>query len=158
MGTATKGFAAAGGTVSIDVSNGNSFVNIGQVKSISFTNPKWQYEDVTCLSSPTFGPGVVKEQTPTLLDPGTMTGQAIYLPSDAGLVALRASNLAGNVAAFKVQLPIDIVGGQSSAGDKYTFSGYVSELPLPDTLDTSKIVTYKFTVQINTVISPTQGS
>jgi hypothetical protein len=154
----TKGFTAAGATFGIDVTNGNSYVTIGQIKTLQPTQPKWKFEDITCLSSPTQGSGVIMEQMPTILDPGSYTGTAIYLPSDAGLIALRASCNAGNLAAFSLTLPPDKVGGQSSTGDNWKFSGFVSDLVEPDTYDSSKAVTYKFTVLRNTASAYTQGS
>lgn len=155
----TKGATGTGAALSIGTpGTGETFTSILQVKSISWTQPKLQTEDATCLSSPTLGAATIKEYIPTVIEPGQMTGQAIYLPTDTGLAALTTAFSSGVIHDFKLQLPPNAAWSQTTTGNLYAFSGYVLEQPLPDGIDPQKIVTYKVTIQITTAITVTVGS
>jgi hypothetical protein len=47
--------------------------------------------------------------------------------------------------------------GQTTAGNLYAFSGYVQEFPAPD-VQFDKVVNFKVTIKLTTVITLTQGS
>jgi hypothetical protein len=158
--TATKGATGSGVTLSIATpGTGETFVSILQARSISWTQPKLQTADSTCLSSPTLGGATVKEYLGTLIEPGALQAEAIYLPSDSGLEALdTAFKTGGAVRDFKIQFPAIAAYGQTTSGNLYTFSGIVLEQPLPDGISVDKITPYKVSVQITTPITVTIGS
>lgn len=156
---ATKGAPGTGATLSIGTpGTGETFVTIGQVKNISWTQPKLQTEDATNLGSATLGQATLKEYLPTVIEPGQMTGQLIYLPGDAGQQAVNTAFLSGIVHDFKLQFPALAEFGQTTTGNLYAFSGFVLEQPLPDGVDPQKIMTSKITVQIVTAVTVTVGS
>jgi hypothetical protein len=157
--SSTKAGTGSGATLSIGTpGSGESFVSILQIKSLSWTNPKLLTEDATCLSSPTLGPATIKEMIPTVIEPGQMSGQAIYLPTDTGLAALNTAFASGVIHDFKLQFPPIPAFAQVTTGNLYTFSGYTIEQPLPDGVDATKLLTYKVTIQITTAISVTVGA
>lgn len=156
---ATKGAPGTGATLSIGTpGSGETFVTIGQIKNISWTQPKLNTEDSTNLGSATLGQATLKEYLPTVIEPGQMTGQLIYLPGDAGQIALNTAFLSGVIHDFKLQFPALAQFGQTTTGNLYAFSGYVLEQPLPDGIDPQKILTSKITVQITTAVTVTLGS
>jgi len=156
---ATKGATGSGVTVSIGTpGTGETFTTILQIRSISWTQPKLNTEDASCLSSPTLGAATIKEYLPTVIEPGQFSGNAIYLPADAGLAAANAAFLASTIRDFKVQFPPLAQFSQTTTGNLYTFSGFVLEQPLPDGIDVSKILSWKLTVQITTAVTVTVGS
>lgn len=156
---ATKGAPGTGATLSIGTpGSGETFTTIGQVKSISWTQPKLQTEDATNLSSPTLGQATLKEYLPTVIEPGQFTGELIYLPTDAGQQAINTAFLSGVVHDFKLQFPALAEFGQTTTGNLYAFSGFVLEQPNPDGVDPQKIMMAKITVQITTAVVVTLGS
>ena len=155
----TKAGTGSGALLSIGTPGGTeTFTSILQIKSISWTQPKLMTEDATCLSSPTLGPATIKESIPTVIEPGAMSGQAIYLPADPGLVALNAAFASGVIHDFKLQFPAIPAFAQTTTGNLYAFSGYVIEQALPDGVDATKLLTYKVSIQITTAITITLGS
>jgi hypothetical protein len=157
---ATKGYTPKGAVLSIGTpGTGETFTSILQVKSISITPAKTEFDDMTNLGSPTFGNVVIKEPIPVSVTPGSFTAQAIYLPSDTGLAALRAAFSTQALQDFKLQLPPDTFGGQTTTGDLIAFSGYVMEQPITDTAGgPDKILVYKISATITTVPVITPGS
>jgi hypothetical protein len=156
---ATKGAPATGVTISIGTpGTGETFVAIGQLQSVTWTQPTLQLQDVTNLSSPTLGQATLNEYLPTNIEPGTLSGTVIYLPGDAGQVAANAAFLSGVVHDFKIQFPALAEFSQTTAGDLYAFSGFLKTQLLPDGLDPKKVMTAKFEIQLTTAVTRTAGS
>jgi hypothetical protein len=157
--TATKGFTGSGASVSIANTIGTVVTNvIAQVKSVSWSAPKTKTENCTTLSSPVMGAVTFEENLPTSAEPGQFSGTVVYLPTDLGQQALTTAFQSATPYTFTIQFPAIAALGQSTTGDKYVFTGYVLEYPLPDSIDPTKITTAKFTVQITSTIVRTAGS
>jgi hypothetical protein len=150
---AIKQFTGKGATFAINSTT------IGNIKTFALTPAKWTFEDVTNLGSPVQGTGLVKEQIPTLVTPGDFKASVYYVPTDAGLAAARSAFANAALSTFSVQLAPDLAGNvQASVGDSWTFSGYVSDMPVPDSIDPTKPLTYTLNGTIETVPTFTQGS
>ena len=150
---ASTGFTGKGTTLSMGPAA--TYTTLGQIKTIQFNGQKWSFDDITNLASPVAGVGVLEEALPAKLSPGELAIAGIFLPNDAGQEALNAAFQAGTLENFKVQLPMG--PGQTTAGNLYAFSGYVQEFPAPD-IQFDKIVNFKCTIKLTTVITLTQGS
>jgi hypothetical protein len=152
---ASKGYIGKGTVVSVGVGSGpETWTPIAQLKTAQFGGQKMNFEDVTNLDSAAVGATVLKEQMPTTADAGTIALGGIFLPSDAGQLAL-ATAYNGALTDFKVQLPKG--PGQSTTGNLYAFSGYVSEQVIPD-IQFDKVLTFKATVTLTTPITITPGT
>jgi hypothetical protein len=152
----TKGGTGAGAVLSIGSGgSAETFTSILQVKTFQLPEAKWAYDDVTNTGSPAVGPGVLKENLPATVDPGEASFGGAWLPSDPGQLAVFASFSTGTPADFKLQLKP--IGGQTTTGNLYTFSGYVQALPVPD-IQADKVATIKFSIKLTTLITVTAGS
>ncbi len=149
----STGFTGKGTVLSMG--QAATYTAVGQIKTIQFNGQKWSFDDITNLGSPAIGPGVLEEALPAKLAPGELAVGGIFLPNDAGQEALNTAFQAGTLENFKVQLPMG--PGQTTAGNVYAFSGYVQEFPAPD-VQFDKIVNFKVTIKLTTVITLTQGS
>jgi|SRR5215472_11207170 len=156
-GTATKGFTGKGATFSIGTtpSPASTFTVIAQLKTLAFSGQKWSFDDITCLSSPVVGAGVLEESLPTKVSPGELAIAGVFLPSDAGQPLLLAAFNSGGLNDFKVQLPVG--PGQTTTGNLYTFSGYVQDMPTPD-IQVDKAINFKATIKLNTLLTLTPGT
>ena len=155
---ATKAFTGKGVILSIGTPGaGETFTPIAQLSNLTLPSVKITYEDITNLSSPSGnGATVLQEFLPTVTNPGELTATGKFLPSDAGYAALMAAWNSGAVADFKVQLPKS--PDQTTTGNLYAFSGYIQEQPLPDAIDVTKAITFKLSVKLTTVVTPTPGT
>ena len=154
--TATKGFTGKGTVLSIGSGGtGEQFTAIVQVKTFQFSGQKWSFDDATNAGSPAVGVGVLKESIPSTMDAGDMAIAGIFLPSDPGQLALATAFNAGTLTDFKLQ--VGLGPGQTVVGNLYTFSGYLQELPAPN-IQFDKIIDFKASIKLNTVITVTQGS
>ena len=117
---------------------------------------KWSYDDITNTSSPAVGVGVLKESLATLVDPGEFTCTGVFLPSDPGLAALQSAWASGIAQQFQVQL--SPIAGQSTVGNTYEWSAYVTENPLPSNISAEKAVTIKVSLKLDSVITVAVGS
>jgi hypothetical protein len=153
--TASKGFTGKGTVFSMMVAT--VATPIAQLKTLQFAGQKLNFDDITNLDSPVLGTSnvPVKESTPATADPGTMALAGIFVPSDAGYVALEAAYNNAALTDFTVQLPKG--AGQTTKGNLYAFSGYVTEQPNPD-IQFDKTLTWKTTLQITGPITLTPGS
>lgn len=149
----STGFTGKGTILSMGPAS--TYTAVGQIKTIQFNGQKWSFDDITNLNSPAVGPGVLEEALPAKLAPGELAVAGIFLPNDAGQEALNTAFQAGTLENFKVQLPMG--PGQTTAGNLYAFSGYVQEFPAPD-VQFDKVVNFKVTIKLTTVITLTQGS
>jgi hypothetical protein len=151
----SKGFIGRGTVVSIGVVGApETFVAVAQLKTAQFNGQKINFEDISNLDSPLVNNTLLKEMMPATADAGMLEIAGIFLPSDAGQQAVAAA-YGGGLTDFTVQLPKG--PGQAVKGNAYAFSGYVAEQPLPD-VQFDKVVTIKFRIQLQTVITPTAGS
>ena len=143
-------------TLSIGSGGGSeTFTVVAQIKTFSFAGQTWTFDETTALDSPAFGDGgVLKQYRGTEFDPGTMALGGVYAPSDAGQLALTAAFRTGLLTDFKLTLPLG--PGQTVSGNVFAFSAYVQDNPLPDI--SSKVLTFKATLKLNTDIVITLGS
>ena len=153
----TKSSTGKGTTLSIG-SGGTSetFTPIMQVKQYQFSGVQAKYEDVTNLDSPTVGAAIQEESISSTVSPGQLKLSGLLLPSDAGQAALYAAFKTQSAYDFKLQL--GLASGQTTAGNLYTFSAYVQDPPLPETIDYSKPITFSTTLKLNTMPTLTVGS
>jgi len=149
----STGFTGKGTTLSMGPAA--VYTAVGQIKTIQFNGQKWSFDDVTNLNSPVVGVGVLEEALPAKMSPGELAVGGIFLPADPGQEALNTAFQAGTLENFKVQLPMG--PGQTTAGNLYAFSGYIQEFPAPD-VQFDKIVNFKVTIKLATVITLTPGS
>jgi hypothetical protein len=151
----SKGFIGRGTVVSIGVAGAPEvFTPVAQLKTAQFNGQKINFEDISNLDSPLVNNTLLKEMMPATADAGTLDIAGIFLPSDAGQLAIAAA-YGGGLTDFKVQLPKG--PGQAATGNLYEFSGYVAEQPVPD-IQFDKTVTIKFKIQLQTVITLTPGA
>jgi hypothetical protein len=130
---------------------------VAQVKTLQLNGQKVTYEDISNLDTPLLGSSAVplKEKLPVTAEPGTLAIGGIYLPADTGYLALVAAYESQALSSFTIQLPKG--PGQTTTGNLFTFSGFISELPLPD-VQWDKTLTFKTTIELNTDIAITPGS
>ena len=101
-----------------------TFTTIAEVKSISGPSTKVTVLDVTTHSSA--ASGNYMEKLPSLIDPGEVTFDLNYVPSDATIQALRSDLTNRSKRQWKVQTPADATG----ASQNIVFDGYVTDFPL----------------------------
>ena len=155
VATPSKGMVGFGTLFSIGVGTSPEvFTHIAQLKTGQFAGQKINFDDITNLDSPVQNLSVLKEVLPATADAGTLALGGIFLPADAGQLALQAA-YGGALTDFKIQLPKG--PGQSTTGNLYTFSGYVSEGVYPD-IQFDKTLTFKAMVTLTTLITLTPGS
>jgi hypothetical protein len=155
---ASKGFTGKGTTLSIG-SGGQSetFTAIAQLKTIQFGGQKIDFDEISNLDSPQMGTSgtLLRERMPSAADAGTLDASGVFLPGDAGQLALDTAYKSGALTDFKIQLPKG--PGQATTGNLYAFSAYLAERPLPD-VQFDKTVTFKMKLQLTTDITITPGS
>ncbi len=130
---------------------------LAQVKTLQLSGQKVSYDDISNLDTPVLGTSAVqlKETLPATAEPGTLALAGVSLPAAAGYVALAAAYESQALSTFTIQLPKG--PGQTTAGNLFTFSGYVSEMPTPD-VQWDKTLTFKCTIELNTDVAVTPGS
>jgi hypothetical protein len=131
---------------------------INFVKKITPPKPKWGTEDTTTLGTPSQTRTFMK----TLIDPGELQIEGLY-EQDPGQVALAAAfNSAavttyGQAFPFKFELAPDVVGGQTTTGDTYVYSGLVTDYTVGEA-DIDKVVPFSATIKISGPPTFTEGS
>lgn len=144
--------AVSGGTVS-----GGTL--IGQVKKITPPKPKWGTEDITVLATPNTGRIFIK----TLVDMGEVKVDGLYASADAGQALLTtaffaASNTAAGASfGFLIEEPINLAGGQTTAGDQVAFNALVTDWEIGEA-DIDKVIPFTATLKITGAITVTLGS
>jgi len=127
-----------------------TFTAIAKLKKVTPPQPKWGTEDTTTLDTT----GNTRTFIKSLIDPGEFTLDGEYASADPGQIALSAAFLApsnqanGAAYPFKVVLPVNLAGGQTTIGDTFTFSGLVTDFAVQDE-DIDKIVMFKATIKIS---------
>jgi hypothetical protein len=150
----TNFYTAAGAVLSVNGSN------IGNVTVLAVDPPTLDQQDVTNFASPKVGGVIYQQQVPSMLKAGKFSGEAMYVPNDAGLLALRAAfSNTGNAATFVLTLPEDTSGNvQSTVGDVLSWTGYVTTQPTPTFSGPDKVITYKIDTSMLSVLTITSGS
>jgi len=121
---------------------------IGEVKSYGLNGQKWDTADVTNFES------LAKEFITTIRDNGTIDIEYNRVSQDAGQLLLEAAFTSGALTAFTIQLPKE--SGQTSQGDKFTFSGLVVSRDF--TVDPTKATMGKAQVKVSNAITYNEGS
>lgn len=153
----TKGITGAGAVLSVATPGTNeTYVTVGQLTDFDFSGISWDFSEITNLSSPVQGAGVVKERMPTVIDPGKTSLGGVYYTPDVGQALLFNAFQTGGVLDFKIVLPKQ--SGQTTTGDTYKWSGWVAEMPAPTGVSVSKHITFKVSVQNSTFPAFTAGS
>ena len=136
-----------------------TYTVINGVKKITPPKPKWGTEDVTTLSSASNTRVFIK----TLLDPGKVPIEGEWESADPGQTALSAALYSAAVATygqafpFKIALPIDTLGGQTTTGDTITFNALVIGYEVGE-VEIDKPVTFSATLKITGPITFAEGS
>jgi hypothetical protein len=142
----------AGSYVQLSAHGANSYSNIGSVVSFTSPNQSVSFDDITNLQSPAIGPGIYKEQIPTMVDPGKFSATCIYYAQAAG-------GYANLVTAFQSLSLYDfkavIVPTYGSDQTTYQFSGYVSDFPQVKTVSASKHLEFDLNVTISGAVVST---
>lgn len=131
-------------------------IAILQLKDLTIPEQKFSYDDITNFQSPAVGIGTQKESVPTVVDPGEMSCTGVFLPSDPGLLALQTAFNTGLANSFQIQLPP--IAGQSTTGNIYAFTAFVSSNPVPTNITPDKAQTVKISLKLNSMITILQGS
>jgi len=145
----------AGSYVQMSAFSANAYSNVASVVSINLPESAWQFDETTNLQSPTIGPGVYKEQIPTMVDPGKFSATCIYYAQTgaSGYANLVTAFQSGSLYDFKVILAPNHGANTTTS----TFSGYVANFPQAKNITTSKHLEFDLNVTVsgavNTVIS-----
>jgi hypothetical protein len=154
--TATTFILGAGSTLSCATSATGTFTPINQLKEITYTGTKSDYNDLTNLGSPSYAAGgpPSKEYAPSVITPGTATVTGILAPAgDAGQTTVTAAFGTQTLMYFKHQFAA--AAGQTT-GPVRTFTAYVAEKPAMNA-QLTEVVTFNFSLQISGVITDTPG-
>lgn len=146
-----------GTTFSIGTLGGSpTYTAIGGNTKLTPPKPKWGTEDITVIGQSATGRQFIK----TLIDQGEASGAGFWESGDAGQIALQAAFLAPSNQAsganypFKLVLPINLPGGQTTTGDTFVFYGIVTDFSVGDA-EAGKPIPYEFTIKINGTPVPT---
>lgn len=149
-----------GAVLSIGTQGGSpTYTAVGKIKTIRAPQPKFGTEDVTTLDSA----GGIRRFIKTLQDPGEMDVQVLWESADPGQVAVLAAfgtlsnSASGADFPFKLALPVDLAGGQTTTGDTFAFNGMVTEYTGPE-VQVDKTITWSFKVKLDGAITFTEGS
>jgi hypothetical protein len=146
-----------GMTISIGTLGGSPTYTaiLGNTKIVP-PEPSWGTEDVTTLDAA----NPYRQFIKALLDQGEAEGSGFWESADPGQIALYAAFLAPSNQAnganypFKLVLPVNKAGGQTTTGDTATFSALVTKFAMGEG-DPGKPIPYKFTLKINGSPIPT---
>lgn len=122
---ATKFQLGKGAVLSLSTDGGTTWVPIKQLKTITFSGSKQDFDDITNLDST----GAVREVVPTLIDPGTADFQGVFAGADPGQIAVSAAFDAQTALEFKLQF---VAMPGYTTGPLRTFNGYMASKPQID--------------------------
>jgi hypothetical protein len=149
-----------GAVLSIGTQGGSpTYAAVGKIKTIKAPQPKFGTEDTTTIDTA----GGVRTFIKTLQDPGEMDVSVLWESADAGQVSVLAafntlSNSANGAAyPFKLALPIDLPGGQTTTGDTFTFNALVTEYTGPE-VQADKTITWSFKCKLSGAITFAEGA
>lgn len=153
--TASKAQAGRGVLLSIGSVSGatlsTSWTVIGEIKNPGIKGSKVNTVDTSNTQS-----GIFKEFLATMMDPGSLSLTGNRVSNDAGQIAVEAAYASLLKYDWKVQYPINVQAGQSTAGDFYTFSALVESRDFP--VETEGLAGYELGLKISGAITPTLGS
>ena len=107
--------------------------------------------------------GGVRTFVKTLVDGGELDVNVLWESADPGQAAVLAafatlSNSTNGAAyPFKLALPINLPGGQTTTGDTFAFNGLVTDYSAPE-LQADKTVTWSFKVKLTSLPALTDGA
>lgn len=122
------------------------FVTIGEIKDAKLSGRK-----TSTTMSTNFDSLGVARKLGTIIDLGTITFTANRVGNDAGQLAVNAAQLTLKSYDFKIQMPINPLIGQTTAGDVVTFAGIVTEAGSFD-ISMDKVSEYTFIVDLNSYL------
>lgn len=128
--------------------DGSTFTDIAEATAILVPETQVDYKDVTSLDSA----GGFREYIPGLKDAGEVSIPCNY--TTAVYTAAEGYRAAGTLITFKTTLPLE--AGQSTTGDVFEFSGYVS--PLLETNEVGEPIGLSINVRTSGPVSFTAGS
>ena len=160
MTLTAKPLVGIGAVLSIGTLGGTpTFTAINGIKQFKSPSQKWSTEDVTTLDST----GGARVFVKTIQDPGGADISLMWESADAGQIALwnafAASSNQANGAAypFKLVLPINGAGGQTTTGDTFTFSALVTDVQNPE-VQVDKAITWSVKLQVSGPITYVEGT
>jgi hypothetical protein len=136
-----------------------TYTAINGLNKISPPAGKFGTEDVTTFNSA----GLDRVFVKTLRDPGEVSIEGEYESADPGQLALQtafstsSNSASGGAYPFKLVLPIDLQGGQTTTGDSFAFNALVTDWAIPD-VEIDKVVTFKAMLKITGPVTATEGS
>lgn len=161
MPTYTFSQGQTGSQSSISINTGTptspTYTAVEEVMSIAQSGNQLKTVNSTNLQS------TVEEIIPSLPNSGEFKVSCLRVPASVATgqqAVLTQFNLGSAQAPilFEIQLSKDAAAGQTSTGDKATFSGYVTDCsPFVD-ISPDKAVMFEFTVKVVTVFTYTSGS
>lgn len=116
---ATKFLLGRGTTFAIST-DGTTFTTVKQLKTASFSSSKTDFEDITNFDSL----GAVREISPTLIDPGQVTVNGVFDPTDPGQAIFNAAFNAQTLITCKLTFPP--MAGMTNSFIRQ-FTGYVQD-------------------------------
>jgi hypothetical protein len=131
-------------------------LQIFSLKAFTMPSQKYKWDQTTNTSSPLQGLSVLEESVLTTLDPGEASFEGVLNPADPGFIAVQAAYVSGLPQSFQVQLPP--IAGQATTGNVYEFTAWVSENPLPMSIDAGKAITFKLSLKLNSFVTVLTGS
>jgi predicted secreted protein len=146
-----KGTVLSFGTAVVGTGTQTYTFTPAEIKTINLGGMKTDFEDTTNLGST----GAFRERLPTLNDGGDVTISGNRIAGDAGQAELSTALVAQTLCAFKIQLPESTT--QTTAGDSFTFLGYVAEAGGVD-IQFDKALSFSCKITITGPITFTAGS
>ena len=140
-----------GGTLGAATTSTGTVTPIGQLKSVSFSGAKSDFDDITNLGSPSN----FREFVPTILDSGNVSFHGVWAQDDPGQMLMATSFAAQTLLYFTLQFAL--TGTEVTKGLSVTFSAYVSDLPLPD-MNFDKASVFTGQLKITGPVTVTAGS
>jgi len=141
----SKAQAGRGSTLSI----GATPTEIGEMTSVPFNRPEWDFVDVTNFDSTSD-----QEMLPTIRKAATFSVKGNRVATDAGQLLVEAAYASGALNSFTILLPKTAT--QTTTGDKYLFNAYVKGASFD--VAVTKQVEYTINLQTSGPITYTAGS
>jgi hypothetical protein len=151
---ASQGLIGFGSTLKVST-DGTTYTALVQTESITLPIGKRANDTVTNLGSPAVGPGPLVERIATSWDPGTASFTIAYLPGSTTIATLRTAATAATVLSFEIELP---TFGTETAGETFTFSGFLDSDVVPSDITVDKHLTAKVSVQCTTAVAFTAAT
>ena len=145
---ATKQRIVYGATAEWSGDGGTTFTTIPEVKGLVVPEVQIEYQDATSLDST----GGFREYVAGLKDAGEISIPCGY--TSAAYEEAEGYRSNGTLVYFKTELPME--SGQSTSGDTFEFTGYVS--PALETNDIGDIIAMNLNIRTSGNVTFTKGS